>query len=165
MRYNAGLWRKSSGSGLAAVSVPLTNTGTIQVQSGSMSFTGGGSSSGGTFLVASSTRIDIAGSSVFSMSGQNIATGSGVVGLGSLVSNSGTFKVDTNAVVIASGTLNNSGTVDLNNRLILDYASTSPITNIRDQIKTGFASGAWNGSGSRQLYRQRRSRRRARQYS
>ncbi len=100
---NAGLWRKSSGTGLAAVSVPLTNTGTIQVQSGSMSFTGGGSSSGGTFLVASSTRLDIAGSSVFAMSGQNVATGSGVVGLGSFVSNSGTFKVDTNALVIASG--------------------------------------------------------------
>jgi hypothetical protein len=43
---NAGLWRKSSGAGLAAVSVPLTNTGTIQVQSGSMSFTGGGSRRG-----------------------------------------------------------------------------------------------------------------------
>jgi hypothetical protein len=144
---NAGLLRKSSGTGLTTVSTPLTNTGTVQVQSGSMSFMGGGSSSGGTFLVASSTRMDIAGSSAFTMSGQNTATGSGVVGLGSLVSNSGTFKVDTNAIVIASGTLNNTGTVNLNNRLILDYNITSPIVNIRNQIKTGFASGAWNGSG------------------
>jgi hypothetical protein len=144
---NAGTIRKSAGAGLSAVSVPFTNTGTIQVQSGSMSFIGAGTNNGGTLLTSATTRIDFNGTNSVTFSNASTITGSGVVGFGSLVSNTGTLKIDTTALLIASGTLNNSGTVDLNGKLILDYTGSSPISTIKSQIATGFASGAWTGSG------------------
>jgi hypothetical protein len=47
------------------------------------------------------------------------------------------------------GTTNNwNGKIDLaNNRLIVEYSGGSVLTLIRNQIKTGYANGAWTGNG------------------
>ena len=144
---NAGLLRKSAGTSTATLIVPLTNTGTIQVQSGTLALASSGSSSGGTLLTAASTRLNINSASAFNFSGANDITGGGVTDFGSLVANSGTLKIDSGAYLIATGTLNNSGAVDLNSRLVLDYTTTSPLSAIKSEIATGYASGAWNGGG------------------
>jgi fibronectin-binding autotransporter adhesin len=144
---NAGVIRKSSGAGTTTVSLSLINTGTIQSQFGSLTLNGGGSSNGGTFITAASARIDINGGNSFTMIGTNTITGSGVVGLGSLVSNTGTLRINSPAVAIAAGTLSSSGTVDLNGYMILDYSGSSPISAIKTRIVSGYNNGAWTGSG------------------
>ena len=63
---NAGTVRKSAGTGTSDFYIPFTNTGTVDVQSGSLSFNGGYSQTGGTlnFGISSRTsfgRINIAG--------------------------------------------------------------------------------------------------------
>jgi hypothetical protein len=53
-----------------------------------------------------------------------------------------------NALNIDGSTGAWTGKLDLNdNDLIFDYSGASPLSTVRDQIKTGFAGGAWNGNG------------------
>src|SRR6185312_9861913 len=65
----------------------------------------------------------------------------------SRITNSGTLKIDPTSLVIATGTLSNTGTVDLNGKMIIEYSGATPITSIKSQIVTGYAGGAWTGSG------------------
>jgi hypothetical protein len=60
--------------------------------------------------------------------------------------NTGTSKVQSLTI---PGSLNNwQGKLDLNdNDLIIDYTGASPLNTIANQIKSGRAGGAWNGTG------------------
>src|SRR5436305_9067643 len=53
-----------------------------------------------------------------------------------------------NALIIAGTTDAWTASLDLNfNDLILNYSGGSPIDTIANQIKNGYANGAWNGNG------------------
>ena len=54
---NAGTFTKSVSPGLTSVSVPFTNTGTVSVQSGALTF--GSGSFGGVFQTANGTPLDV----------------------------------------------------------------------------------------------------------
>ena len=68
---NAGLFRKISGTGTTTIQVPFNHSGTVQLQSGSLSLAGGGSSSGH-YEVSS-------GASLIFSAGVNTATASSVI--------------------------------------------------------------------------------------
>ena len=52
------------------------------------------------------------------------------------------------AIVTHALTFAGDGRLDLtDNDLVLSYSGTSPISTVRDELVSGYASGAWNGSG------------------
>ncbi len=57
---NAGLWRKSGGTGTATLQAPFNNRGTVEVQSGTLRLAEGGISSGA-FNPASGGRVELSG--------------------------------------------------------------------------------------------------------
>ena len=73
---NAGTMRKTAGLGLSSISVPFTNTGTIDAQSGTIQFAAGGTL-GGTYNTASGAIIQFTGGS-FAQTGPVTVTGAGV---------------------------------------------------------------------------------------
>jgi hypothetical protein len=97
-------------------------------------------------------------------SGSLFKVGSGVLTTGS-IRVGGSLSVPSSAVVIrpdGSDAASNrvgvlaltgstgswSSKLDLNNnKLVIDYTGASPLAQIADQIKSGYANGAWNGNG------------------
>ena len=77
---NAGLWRKSAGSGTSSVdgNIAFNNTGTVEVDSGVMQFNGGGSNSAGQFVFGNGGEARF-GSGTFNFTGTSSANGSGSV--------------------------------------------------------------------------------------
>jgi len=73
---NSGTWVRDTGSGIFTVAVPFHNTGTVDVQSGTLTLSGGGSSSG-TYQVAANLDLVISGDT--SYAGDSAFTGSGRV--------------------------------------------------------------------------------------
>jgi hypothetical protein len=93
---NYGLLRKSSGTGVSTIGVLYYNYGgTIQVDSGTLSLAFGGSSSNGTFNVASGAVLDLTGGSSPTWAGEVSGSGTG-------------------AVSLSSGTINSSPSLTLN---------------------------------------------------
>ncbi|HEX3357941.1 MAG TPA: autotransporter-associated beta strand repeat-containing protein, partial [Tepidisphaeraceae bacterium] len=125
--------------------------------------------------VQGTSTLNITGPVVATASGREISTsGGGTVQFASLNMNvgggAGTLLVNTGTAKIAQGGSSNSaagtsimagltlggvtdawtGRFDLtNNSLLLDYptAGPSPIATIQNQLKQGYAGGAWNGTG------------------
>ena len=88
--------RKSSGTGVSTIGVLYYNYGgTIQVDSGTLSLAFGGSSSNGTFNVASGAVLDLTGGSSPTWAGEVSGSGTG-------------------AVSLSSGTINSSPSLTLN---------------------------------------------------
>jgi len=106
---NAGTLRKTNGIGTTTISVSCTNTGSIQVNSGTLSFSGGGVTAGtGSFVVASGATLD------FGLGTQTFNPGSSVTGAGTfsvsgaMLNENGTHGVATN--LLSGGVWNvNSG--------------------------------------------------------
>ena len=89
---NQGLLRKSGGTNVSAIEAGIAFNnlgGSIEVDSGTLSLNGGGSSSNGTFVVASGAVLDLTGGSVPVWSGTMTGTGAGQVLLGSGIVQSG----------------------------------------------------------------------------
>jgi hypothetical protein len=98
-----------------------------------------------------------AGSTSFAVPIAN--TGTVVCDSGSLVfsvgtfTNSGTLVVASRALVIGPSSITvgasivNTGTVDLRGAMAFDYSGASPFANLKSQIVSGYAGGAWNGIG------------------
>jgi autotransporter-associated beta strand protein len=114
--------------------------------------------------------LDFAGGvTVGSITGANVASGTLTkVGTGTLTTGPiqvGTLSATSGAVVIkpdgSDAASNRLGTLvlggasgswssrlDLNdNKLVIDYTGASPLAQVGDQIKSGYANGAWNGNG------------------
>ena len=127
---NAGTFRKSNGSGTTTVAWPwnFSNTGIVQVQSGTLSFAGAFSNSG-TASAGSGTALIFAGGGTHSGT-FNVSSG------GSLWFTAGTHTFN-NASFTNSGTINFSGGV-------LNFSGTSPST------VTGAStfSGGWIDAGA-----------------
>jgi hypothetical protein len=90
---NAGTFRKSGGSGVSTVESGFANTGSVQVDTGTLKFTGGGSLNGGTMTFAAGTTAEILAGD-FSLIGTNTASGAG------------TLNISNGRVIVANG---NSG--------------------------------------------------------
>ncbi|MGH7973837.1 MAG: hypothetical protein ACREIC_34400, partial [Limisphaerales bacterium] len=76
---NEGVLRKSGGTN-SIVSVPLNNFGgNIEINSGSLTLSGGGTSSNGTISVAANTVLSFAGAATWTWSGALIGSGPGQV--------------------------------------------------------------------------------------
>jgi len=77
-----------------------------------------------------------------------LALRGGTLSIASNGSASGTSK--TGSLVIEGVTDAWTSTLDLaNNAIAVDYTATSPIAEIQNQIKSGYAAGAWTGTGIR----------------
>jgi hypothetical protein len=129
--------------------------GTNTINSGGSLFLGFNSGSTGTYTLGGGTATATGGVYV---GGSSFAPG----GTGTLTVNSGQLSVTGTLQVYSGGRANfNGGTstvgslsiatggiVNINGSLFIDYGSgTDPITSIVALIKSGFAGGAWNGSG------------------
>ncbi len=160
---NAGTFNKTGGT--SSVSVPFSNTGTINLSSGTYNNL--------STLTQTSGKISIGAPSAYSGTpGLTIAGGSLVAGadlsglsLTLLSGASATFAVSQHlaSLSIASGAkaalasggrsltlggLSDAGTLDLSDGLmVLNYASASPIGSVATELASGYASGAWAGTG------------------
>ncbi|MCL4788437.1 MAG: immunoglobulin domain-containing protein, partial [Verrucomicrobia bacterium] len=122
---NAGLWRKSAGGGTTTISVPFANLGTVEVLSGTISFSGGGEingnysgASGTTLQFASGTwtlqpTVQFTGDGLFRISGGNVTYAGVNYDLDMLQMSSGSLTVNgtISDFVQAGGTLAGTHTI------------------------------------------------------
>jgi hypothetical protein len=102
---NDGLVRKAAGSGNTVISAPFNNNGgTNEVDAGQLTFSGGGASSNGTFIVASGAVVDLTGGSQPFWRGQLFGTGGGQVQM-----NNGIIQADNLIVNCAPGVFQLNG--------------------------------------------------------
>jgi hypothetical protein len=155
------------GGGTQSVQLP-GGQGIIEMKGGSLtagSFLNGGVANAGSFNNGGATANYMQTGGVATLghvtgTGQ-VAVSGGTMNVNSLsqaaatVSGSGTVRVAPNGTSTATSRLNSlsvgdSGQFDLaNNALVVDYASggPSPLADIRADIISGYAGGAWNGPG------------------
>ncbi len=113
---NSGTFKKSAGTGITYMDIPFVNTGTVDVQAGTISLRGGGSSTAAlnvsgassTLLFAAGT-FDLNASTTFSGPGTVLLNTSGTVNANSAV----TFPAATTFTFLA-GTLGGTGAVTIN---------------------------------------------------
>ena len=136
---NAGILEKSAGTGSSTISLPVTNTGSIAGDSGTLQLTGGGSGSGtdtinatmpgtvalsgsfsGTFAGSGSGAVDLSSNGlVFTgtgASGVTLAFTGGVLqwnagNVAGNVTNAGTLTISGSSTLGLSGTLTNTDTI------------------------------------------------------
>jgi len=103
---NAGLWRKTGGTGTTTLSVPFANNGDVQVQSGTLDLAAGGSASG-TFEVSANAALQFVGGT-YTLSAASSVTGAGhgIFSSGT-INASGTYNLATNT--FSGATVNFSG--------------------------------------------------------
>src|SRR5262249_7594292 len=107
---NAGILRKSAGSGTATVAIPCNNSGSVEVNSGTLALTVGDST--GSFTVAPGNLLSVNGTGNFSPSASISGAGNFAVTTGATITNSGSFHVNgTNTF--------NGGTIAFNGNCIL----------------------------------------------
>jgi hypothetical protein len=103
---NHGLLKKSAGSGTTGVGVTLNNDGTVDVDSGELSFRGGGSSSG-TFTVGSGATLE--------PQTLTLQSGFSETGAGTFLVDTGTLTSPVNITLqslnVTGGTLTGAGTI------------------------------------------------------
>ena len=125
---NAGLFRKTAGPGASAINNPIAfnNVGTVEVQSGTLSLGGGGTSIGN-FNVPANGTLDfpngthnlnggISGAGALSVSGSTLnltgplgITGTNLLSGGTANLNCSSFAIDGSVVVISGGIANFNG--------------------------------------------------------
>jgi hypothetical protein len=120
---NSGIFRKSAGGGSSNISVPFNNTGgTIDLQSGALALSGGGTDTGGVFNSATGTLLSFSGtgramSGIFTGSGQGaveINTGITVGSAGATVNfGSGLLQWRGGDLNAMAGAFSNVGTMTL----------------------------------------------------
>ena len=96
---NAGTLEQTVFPGTTNIEVTFTNTGTVSVQSGTLEFSGGGTSTAGTFTVASGAALDF-GSGTFTLSGGSYDA-------------SGTTEISGGATNFTGATITSLGALDV----------------------------------------------------
>ncbi|BAG03998.1 unknown protein [Microcystis aeruginosa NIES-843] len=141
---NSGTFRKTS-SGLSIVSVPFYNTGTVNVELGTLLLLGGGSSNGGIFNISSGGTLEIKSSSSLTNNTYFLDSNAQINGTGTLMISGGflelardwafpttTINILWSAGIKSSGTVTNPGSLTIQNSAYL-YASlnnTGTITHL-----------------------------------
>ena len=95
-----------SSIGTSTIAVVLTNTGTIDVQAGTLSLSGGGSNDGGTITIESGAELDI--ESNFSLTSVSTLDADGDVIVGA-ISAPVTLTLEGGATITASGGIHGPG--------------------------------------------------------
>ena len=103
---NAGIYEQSIASGTSPISVPFTNTGTLEVQTGTVALNVAGSS-GGSFTVASGATLVF--NSGYTLSGGGHITGSGSIQINNNFLLNG--AIQTGSLSLQAGTFTNNGTL------------------------------------------------------
>jgi hypothetical protein len=108
---NAGTLEQTVTTGTTDIGVTVTNTGTVSVQTGTLEFSGGGTSTAGKFTVASGATLEFGGGTFTLSGGSYDATGTTEVS-GGTANFSGATITSLGALDITGGTLSiaNSGT-------------------------------------------------------
>ncbi|MGA2557653.1 MAG: hypothetical protein ABSG04_15400, partial [Verrucomicrobiota bacterium] len=143
---NAGLLRKTGASGTTTLSAAFVNTGDVQVQSGTVDLTGGGSASG-TFEVSANATLQFGGGT-YTLSSASSVTGAGTVLISAgTVNSSGTFSL-TGTNTISGGTLavNSPGSLAVTN-LILSGGSLNGNVPVAVNGPFSWSSGYINNTG------------------
>ncbi len=106
---NAGLIKKTLGTGTSRIGVQLLNTGTLNVETGNLALFGGVGANG-TYQTATGTTIDLTGGNAYELGGTSNFTGNGMVitgsGFLSTASTGGTWVIPATVTFLwTSGTL------------------------------------------------------------
>ena len=135
-----------SGSGLRRIDVAVTNTGTVDAQSGTLDINGGGSSSG-------ILQAEVGATLEFATGSFSLAANSQLNDVGNLtVANNGTLTTDPTDQVLVSGALNvtSGGTLNLNSAIAPSSVTINGGTlnaNATLTTATMTLTGTNNGSG------------------
>jgi hypothetical protein len=137
---NEGTIKKTGGTGTSTINMPLTNTGMIDAESGTISLAAGAVDTNGTFRTGTGAAIDLANGSTFTENGTFTATGSGTLVVPQFATlNSGptgaTFKVPSTVTFSLNG-----GTVKVSAPATLTYDGPLSIDG------SGFASLTGGGT-------------------
>lgn len=120
---NVGTFKKSSGTGFTAIESRLINTGTVELTSGTLSFSGGGTSTG-SFTGSTGTTFDFSGgthnlNAGANLTGDNLTVRSGIVNIASTCNISSTTTLSA-LPSGSSGTVNFNGPItSLGNTLVI----------------------------------------------
>ena len=146
---NQGTLSKTGGTGTSAITLPITDTGTVQASSGTLSLQGGGTVSGAVTLSASAgATLDFGVGTFTATAGSSIVgTGSGTVSFtGATVTVNGTYSV-------AGTTYVSSGEVDFDST-----AATALLTEVGGTLggtgtltvwgQTTWTNGTMSGTGA-----------------
>ena len=115
---NAGLVRKSAGTNTTSIQVAFNNSGTVDVESGTISFGGGETSLGGTFQTATNAVIN--GNLAGTFSGTaNWTGGSVIAGSPLTVATNGVLNIGGNVSIYSP--LTNNGTVNWQSGTVMVY--------------------------------------------
>ncbi|WP_148071883.1 beta strand repeat-containing protein [Bythopirellula goksoeyrii] len=101
---NSGTFTKSSGAGATRIHIAFNNTGAVNVQSGTLSLSGGGTSSG-SFDVSAGSTLQIS-------SGVSFVAGASVTGAGTLDISNGTLTALSDLELTNLALTNSSATID-----------------------------------------------------
>ena len=102
---NAGLLKKSAGTGTSTISATLNNTGTLEADSGTLSLTGGGTFGASTLTTANGATLSFDGGT-YTLAGAVTGTGGGTVAV-----TGGTVVTSASPVSLASGFSQSAGTL------------------------------------------------------
>ena len=145
---NAGTFRKSGGTGESVVGgrIAFNNTGTVEVDSGVLSFMGGGSVNNGAFTFSNGGTTRIAGG-IFQFNGTNTVSGNGAfeIAAGTVrSSNTSTQTTFSNGVQL----LVNGGNIYPYVSSTLDNDAITLATGSAMQLVSGNAGGFVNNGGA-----------------
>ena len=144
---NAGTFTKSAGGGTTTIAPDLNNTGAVNVNSGTLSANGGGTSTG-TWNVASGTTLNFGGGST-----QNLNAGTNVSAAGTVGFNNGTTNFNAGTYNVTGTTQVNGGTANFNatantNLLNVSSGTLGGSGTLSASGLTSFTGGTMRGSGT-----------------
>ncbi|NCR71712.1 MAG: hypothetical protein GPI93_11170 [Microcystis aeruginosa LG13-12] len=113
---NAGTLKKTAGTGTTTISTQLNNTGTVQVQTGTLNLTGGGSSSG-VFQVNSGANLAFGGGT-YNITGGSVTTGNLNITSGTITITGATVS-DLNSLAVSGGSLTVNENINKSNNVTL----------------------------------------------
>ena len=117
---NAGTFRKTGGTGVTTVSVTLNNSGLVDVQTGTLAFSGGGTNTG-QFTCSSATAVLRFSGGIHTVLNTSSISGPGIVSI-----TTGTLNVQGNIAV--AGLTNSGGTLNFNTTLNTAYVTNLNVT-------------------------------------
>src|SRR6185295_8857068 len=94
---NAGVVRKSAGTGLSTVGVPFNNNGTVEVQTGTLEFSNGGTSSGA-FNVSQGATLEFGGGTHTLTAASSINAPGATLNLTSTITIAGSYDAGTTLI-------------------------------------------------------------------
>jgi hypothetical protein len=160
---NDGTIDVQTGGGTLTISVPLTNTGTINIPTGTLGLFNSQATSSGTIIgaVVNPLTLTLTGGQVDTLDGGAVLVNAPGAVVSAARINENTITIEPSSTLrirpngTASGTsqttlltLGAGATLDLSdNDLLINYSGGSPINDIIGALQSGYNSGSWNGTG------------------